>query len=81
MSRKSPAVIWSFPGEKVDQYLKLVGALPGEFDDTEIIASARRIVDMVDAVCPDRNGKPHRAKTATVYRVLTAFLSVAEPKS
>lgn len=76
-----PVVIERFAGEKVDRYLQLIGALPGEFDDTEIVASARRIITMVDAVCPDRNGAPHRAKSGTVYRVLTAFLAVAEVKA
>lgn len=74
-------VIDHFPGQKVDQYLQLLGALPGEFDDTEIVASARRIITMVDAVCPDRNGMRHRAKSGTVYRVLTAFLAVAEVRT
>lgn len=76
MSARQP-IAGPLPGQKVDEYLRLMGALPGEFDDAEIVASARRIITMVNIACPDHDGKPHRAKSGTVYRVLTAFLAVA----
>lgn len=71
-----PTVITHFPGQKVDEHLQLTGMLPSEFNDPELRASAQRLVNLIDAGYPDHAGKPHRAKSSTLYRVCKAFVAI-----